>query len=60
MLEWLLGTRCSSVSVRGSSVVVDLIKGAKGPGEPEENTSSVDLTQDKLNLKFHSQELVLK
>lgn len=60
MLERLLGTRCSSVSVwvRLSSLISS--KGPKVRREPEKTTSSVDLMKNKLTLKLHSQELLLK
>ena len=41
MLGKLLGTRCSTVSVWGTSVFVDLIKGSR-----KENLKSVDLLKD--------------
>lgn len=44
----------------GTSVFVDLIKGPKGHGDPEKITSSVDLMKNKLTLKLHSQQLLLK
>lgn len=44
----------------GMSVFADLIKGPKGRGEPEKITQSVDLMKNKLTLKLHSQELLLK
>lgn len=44
----------------GTSVFIDLIRGPKGCGEPEKITLSVDLMKNKLTLKLHSQELLLK
>lgn len=59
MLERLLGTGCSSVSGRGTSVFADLIKGPQGRGRANKNNFKCGRNEEQTYARV-SEELLLK